>query len=230
MPLIALIEKDPMQQEMLSNLLHLHNPEFQVLNFSSGKSFIDASEHLKIDLLITELHLSDIDGLEIIQTTQKEGYTIPVIALASNDSDFQHMARQLGAIDTFEKPVDPDKLLSDVNRLLKLHQLDPLYNMTIESILQIVSGDKKDCTLTLLSENQKGLAYFRSGQLIHASTQTQQGEAALVEMLGWNLHHFSTSPIHKEIPATIQNTLISILMDAAVNKDENGGELPTHLN
>ncbi|MEM6602284.1 MAG: response regulator, partial [Verrucomicrobiota bacterium] len=123
MSLIALIEKDPMQQEMLSQLLQLHDPQLQVVNFSSGQSFIDASEHLKIDLLITELHLSDMDGLEIIQATQQEGYTIPVIVLASNASDFQHMARELGAIAAFEKPVDPDQLLAEVQRLLKLHQL-----------------------------------------------------------------------------------------------------------
>jgi CheY-like chemotaxis protein len=73
------------------------------------------------DLILTDLGLPVIDGLDLLQYLKKSGlyYHIPVIVLSGNENP-QVIARCLGAgaAKFILKPFDPPRLLSDIKEVL----------------------------------------------------------------------------------------------------------------
>jgi CheY-like chemotaxis protein len=227
MATILIVEPDPMQREMLSSLLALGH--HTVYNAANGDETIALVEHYKIDLVITELDVPGLDGFDLIGRLREFTPLIPVIALTACVSDVGDAAHRLGASAFFEKPLDADRLLIEVDRLLGLHQVRPIYNINVGGVLQMFSGQPDDCCLVILGESRKGKCYFQKGQLVHAEAPPLAGEDAVYEILRWQLHFFSPQPIRYEVFRTVHQSLMSLLMDAAVKNDENavgGGTAP----
>jgi DNA-binding NtrC family response regulator len=74
------------------------------------------------DLVITDLFMPEEDGLEFIRKLQGLRPDLPIIAISGGMSavsmSFLPVAEKLGAIRTFEKPVNMQELLSAVRELL----------------------------------------------------------------------------------------------------------------
>ena len=71
-----------------------------------------------IDVVITDLHMPLMHGLELI-TVLRDLSPVPVIiAISGTGSDQLDMAQAVGADATLTKPVDPDELLNAVRRAI----------------------------------------------------------------------------------------------------------------
>jgi CheY-like chemotaxis protein len=71
-----------------------------------------------IDLVVTDLHMPDVHGFELISIL-REFDPPPAVIAVSGTGPFQlHMAETLGAKWTLQKPVDPVLLLDAVRRAL----------------------------------------------------------------------------------------------------------------
>ena len=74
------------------------------------------------DMLITDLFMDDVDGLELIPKAKRLLPQLKIIAMSGGtpltDRDYLPIARKLGADHTFHKPVDLDLLLKTVANLL----------------------------------------------------------------------------------------------------------------
>ncbi|MFQ3669934.1 MAG: response regulator [Verrucomicrobiia bacterium] len=224
MAFLALAEPDPLQREMIANLLQLIDPKRGVFQAETAAQVLAMVEDHKIDLVITELRLPDSDGLELVTRIHHLDPPIPVIALTEHPDDFRHGALLAGAASVIGKPIDADLLETEVHRLLRLHTLKPLYNIALEGVLQMVSAQNRDCVLQILSEEQKGRFIFQDGNLVHASTPPLTGLEAVRAMMGWTIHHFSTSPLRHPVTPNLHGSLVSVLLDAAVQNDEASGD------
>lgn len=72
-----------------------------------------------VDVVITDLHMPDVHGFELI-TILREFVQPPVVIAVSGSGPFQlHMAEQLGAHLTLSKPLDPVLLVDAVKRALE---------------------------------------------------------------------------------------------------------------
>lgn len=74
------------------------------------------------DIVITDIELPKIDGLEVIRSIQQREPGFPVIALTGGGQaglySYLDQARELGALEAFRKPVSPDQLLDGIKRCL----------------------------------------------------------------------------------------------------------------
>jgi DNA-binding NarL/FixJ family response regulator len=220
MAFLALAEPDPMQREMIANLLQLIDPTRGVYQAESAGQILAVVEDYKVDLVITELRLPDSDGLDLVTQLHRLNPPIPIIALTDSPADFRTASLQAGAASVVGKPIDADHLELEVNRLIRLHSLKPMYNITLEGVLQMVAAQNRDCELLILSNEQKGRFVFQNGDLVHASTPPLGGIEAVREMMKWTLHHFTTHRIEKPVTPNLRGSLVSVLMDAAVQNDE----------
>ena len=85
----------------------------------------DGSEAIKrfneggIELVVTDLHMPEVHGFELISVL-REMIDPPAVIAVSGTGPFQlHMAEALGARETLQKPVDPKLLLDAVARALE---------------------------------------------------------------------------------------------------------------
>jgi two-component system, OmpR family, KDP operon response regulator KdpE len=83
-------------------------------------------EHLRgeaADVLVLDLWLPDIDGLEIIERLRAEGSTLPIVVLSSRADEVGKVrALDLGADDYITKPFGIDELLARIRAALR-HRL-----------------------------------------------------------------------------------------------------------
>ena len=100
----------------------LENEGHNVLVGVDGK---DAQKHLtgnSIDLIITDLHMPEMDGIEFIKHVRNtNGYqTIPILFLTTESQTEKKMeAKEAGATGWIIKPFVPAKLIAAINKVMR---------------------------------------------------------------------------------------------------------------
>jgi len=156
--LIAVVDDEPDILELVA--LHLKNAGFRVKEFLDGESFYRFLDTQIPDLLILDLMLPDIDGLEICKYLKRkeELAEIPIIMLtAKSEETDKLLGLELGADDYVTKPFSPKELVARVRAVLR-RQKQKVENKKIEigNILVIdpqkfevfVEGEKIELTTT----------------------------------------------------------------------------------
>jgi len=106
-------------------LLELLN-EYNLAVATNGISAIEIANEEKIDLILLDILMPEMDGFEVCKILKSNHKTqdIPIIFLtAKTDSESIETAYDVGGIDYVTKPFKPKELLARVNRELKLASL-----------------------------------------------------------------------------------------------------------
>jgi len=118
--LIAVVDDEPDIAELVS--LHLKKARFEVKTFLNGNKFYDFLSRTKPDLIVLDLLLPDIDGLEICKDLKSnpELKEIPIIMLTAKGEEMDKiLGLELGADDYVTKPFSPRELLARVKAVLR---------------------------------------------------------------------------------------------------------------
>lgn len=101
---IALIEDDPVFQSVVRQ--YLVNSGYDVCCADNGKQGIKLCQEECPDIVLCDLKLPDIDGLEVIEQLLKVCTQIPIIVISASEkmSDIREAVR-LGAWDYLVKPL-----------------------------------------------------------------------------------------------------------------------------
>ena len=96
---------------------------FVVSDVGSGQPAIDSVARQAADLLVLDLGLPDMDGLDVIREIRGSGSAIPIIVLSSRDDEGSKVAAlDLGADDFVTKPFGIDELFARI-RAAQRHRL-----------------------------------------------------------------------------------------------------------
>lgn len=88
---------------------------YEVVVANSGKEAISAATAWSPDLLITDIFMPHMDGLELIQHFLKEFPATKLIAMSGTERGiYLATARRLGAHDVLPKPIQRDQLLQAI--------------------------------------------------------------------------------------------------------------------
>jgi DNA-binding response OmpR family regulator len=103
----------------------LSDQGYQVDSVATGIEGLERSRDPKVDLLILDLGLADIDGLEVLRQLRAEGRQLPVIILtARGEIEDRVEGLDLGADDYLTKPFAFDELLARVRARLRTRNGD----------------------------------------------------------------------------------------------------------
>ena len=104
------------------NAKRILEKEYQVETFQSGvEAICYIQEHKEPDLIIMDLEMPGLNGIDTIKTLRKNGHnSAPFIIFTSTcNRDTVIMCKELGAVDFIVKPVQPVYLLERVSVALK---------------------------------------------------------------------------------------------------------------
>ncbi|KHO62798.1 ArsR family transcriptional regulator [Thermoanaerobacter sp. YS13] len=99
---------------------------YKVITSENGKEGLDKALEEKPDLVILDLMLPDVDGLEICKILKKNDETknIPIIMLTAKSEEFDKvLGLELGADDYITKPFSVRELLARIKAVLRRTQL-----------------------------------------------------------------------------------------------------------
>jgi DNA-binding NtrC family response regulator len=121
---ILVVDDEKNQREILETILS--GEGYDVTTASSGEAAMKFVESRRFDLVLTDLKMTGMSGLDLLKELTNYDKSIIVILLTAHGSvDSAVDALRLGAFDYLQKPYDSEKLLDTVSRALnKLSALD----------------------------------------------------------------------------------------------------------
>jgi CheY-like chemotaxis protein len=119
MATILLID-DEAEVRMLFQIV-LEGAGYNVLTAESGPDGLRLLQHKEVDLILVDIFMPEMDGLEIIQLLHKSRPACKIIAMSGDSWEWNYLdtAKHLGAHNTLKKPLNPQELLEAVSFQLK---------------------------------------------------------------------------------------------------------------
>lgn len=97
---------------------------YEVVTAFNGREALEQFEAEQPDIIILDLMLPEIDGLEVAKTIRKTS-SVPIIMLSAKDSEFDKViGLELGADDYVTKPFSNRELQARVKALLQSYRFD----------------------------------------------------------------------------------------------------------
>jgi two-component system, OmpR family, alkaline phosphatase synthesis response regulator PhoP len=106
----------------ISTLLqfNLEQAGFQVVTAMDGKSGLEKAESEVPNLIILDLMLPEMDGLEVCKELRLKKLNIPILMLTAKDDEFDKvLGLELGADDYMTKPFSPREVVARVKAILR---------------------------------------------------------------------------------------------------------------
>jgi DNA-binding response OmpR family regulator len=117
---ILVIDDEPAIVQVISE--RLHREGFQVSTAATGAAALAAATGAACppDLLILDLMLPDVDGLDLLRSLRQAGSSVPVVILTARDDDVDVIVGlELGADDYLVKPFNPRELTARIRAVLR---------------------------------------------------------------------------------------------------------------
>jgi two-component system chemotaxis response regulator CheY len=107
---------------ILAMLHHtLSNAGFEVLQAEDGQQGLDVLKSQSVDVVITDINMPIMDGIEFIKHVRATGnhQSLPILILTTETSqDKRDQGKAAGGTGWIVKPFDPEKLISVIHRVV----------------------------------------------------------------------------------------------------------------
>jgi two-component system, chemotaxis family, chemotaxis protein CheY len=116
---ILVVEDEPLVSELLTDLLRLYDHPSQA---NSGKDALEQIKHRAPDVILLDLNLPDMNGLEIAKFVRRNEKTshIPILAMSGDPMD-KSKCLEMGCNDFIQKPFTVATLLVRLSELTPPH-------------------------------------------------------------------------------------------------------------
>ena len=194
--LILVVDDEPNIVELAR--LYLERDGFRVVSVGDGLAALESVERLRPALMILDIMLPNLDGLEICKKLRAQDNSIPILMLTARDDDIDKiLGLELGADDYLTKPFNPRELVARVKAILrrkeqKSHPLTPALHIgdlvidpasrevTVSGQLVEMRAQEFDLLYTLV--DHKGLVLTRKQLLEQAWGYDYFGQSRTVDV------------------------------------------------
>lgn len=117
---VLLIEDEEPIRRVLSRILSEENENYQVTEAVDGKEGLKILGSKQFDLVLCDIKMPKMDGIEVLQKANEKNMHVPFIMLTGHGNvETAVEAMKLGAYDFISKPPDLNRLLTSVRNALE---------------------------------------------------------------------------------------------------------------
>jgi DNA-binding response OmpR family regulator len=197
--------------------------KYEVMIANNGKEALNLLKMNKIDLVISDIRMPDINGLDLLVRIKKEHPETKVIIMtAYGSSDVQKEANRRGSLFYVEKPFE----ISDIRKIIidligkKKGFQGKVFGLQLTDIIQINCLSRVTAALTITKDGERGVIFLNEGEIVHAECGETKGTDAFYRILSWQEGEFVSnigiiSPVQ-----TIHQSWEHLLVEAMRRSDE----------
>ena len=123
-PVVLICDDEPDMIELVSDMLEMRYGKIKVIQAEDGEIALAKVKDHRPHLIISDLRMPKMNGLDFVQGVREFDKNVPVIFLSGfADRDNMIQFIKLGVTDFFDKPIDGDRLAMSVIQALKISQI-----------------------------------------------------------------------------------------------------------
>jgi two-component system alkaline phosphatase synthesis response regulator PhoP len=115
---LLLVEDDPTLRQALA--FNLTREGYEVSTAADGESALEAARSERLDLVLLDVMLPGMSGVEVLRVLRREGVTTPVIILSAKGDEIDRVVGlKIGADDYVAKPFSRPELLARIEAVMR---------------------------------------------------------------------------------------------------------------
>jgi CheY-like chemotaxis protein/anti-sigma regulatory factor (Ser/Thr protein kinase) len=143
MPIILIVDDSEVDRKLVAGLIK-QDIEWIVEFAADGKEALETMEHMSPNLVITDLIMPNMDGMELVKNAQKNYPQIPIILVTGQGSEsLAAEALRAGAASYVPKSDLADSLMDTVEQVLQLDETDA----STEELMQCITSARNQFRL-----------------------------------------------------------------------------------
>ncbi len=217
---VLIVDKDTIILNKFNQLFQIHGAFFNVLMAYNGRQAINILKDTPVDIVITGLKMSEMDGFELMVYMKKEFPKIKIVIMTDKRSPVVR-AKLTSATDS-----ENSNALEDISVLTERVFFDltdkyggQVRGISLVSFLQMLELERTTCTLKIISKDRKGHIYMKAGELIAAESGELKGKEAAIEILCWDKPLIGINYRFIKKTKEINLPLMNVLLESQELKD-----------
>jgi CheY-like chemotaxis protein len=229
-PKILLADDDPDLLEMYREILAQLPSQPEIHTAISGARAIAMLEAEAFQLLICDLKMPKMDGLQVLAIVRRKYPQLRTVALtAEADEQFRSRAYALGVDLFWHKPATEQEtkmFLECIESLLGRETEAGFRGVQSKSLMDIIQLEcisQSSSVLRITNGPLTGIIWIQTGELVDAEATDLRGEPAFQKILSWRAGNFEMLPVEPSRPRTIFKSYNALLLESAQALDESRG-------
>ena len=227
---ILIVDDNPVVRSIATSTLRNYK-DFAILTAENGRVAKTLLNIIKIDMVVTDLEMPVMSGLQLLFYLKSHYPDTPVIVLTwFLKKEIEKSMMNMGYKQYLEKPLKIDDLIGLIVETLNEKSVAQVQGISTSAFLQLIEADEITCTLIVQHGNEVGRLYFLKGSLIDAETEHFKGEQAAYKIIGWENSRIELENHCPKREKVINKSLMMVLLEANRILDEKAGSMTIENN
>jgi predicted regulator of Ras-like GTPase activity (Roadblock/LC7/MglB family)/DNA-binding response OmpR family regulator len=219
------------EEDMIWSLhknLNNDNLQVDISIASSGEEAIAVLEQKDIDLVVTDIKMPGMSGIELLFEIKKRfPHTGVIVMTAFPSPERKSEAIEHGSLHYLEKPFDINELRDIIGKALEQGELfkGTVSGIELTDIIQINCLSRATSALKVKTVSGSGTVYFHEGSILHAECKNLQPEEAFYEILTFKGGMLESLALSDPPKRTIEKDVDALLLEGSRRIDERKEEL-----
>jgi len=217
---VLIVDDEEAIRGTIEEALEDYKDWISVLTAENGKQAIEHLNATKVDLVLTDLKMPEMDGFELLAYISRYFSNLAVLVMTGfGSSAISTRLEHMGIPNYLDKPINLGVLVERILVGLEDSSKGYLDGFSLANFLQAVEVEQKTMSIMANSKGQIGYLHVVNGELINADTDNLKGETAAVEIISWEDPEIKIVNLRNE-DQQIDTPLMNILLEASRSNDE----------
>lgn len=232
---ILLVDDDQDLLDLYQQILSQLPSHPEVVTCSNGARAVAKLEEESFALLICDLRMPKMDGLQVLSIVRRKYPQLRTVVLTSlPDEEFRSRAYALGVDLFWQKPASEREIKLFIECLESLlgqsmqTGFRGVQHKSLVDIIQLECISQNSLVLRVTNGPLSGKIWVNNGEVVDAVAEDISGEAAFKGILSWKAGSFETLPAEPDHPRVIQKSYNGLLLETVQAIDESQWNVSNH--
>ncbi len=209
----------------LKNCLNHQSLHAEIVTAASGEEAMEVMEAEPVDLVLTDIRMSGMSGLDLmLEVRNRWPGTAVIVMTAFPSPEYKQEVLGRGGLHYIEKPFDIVELRQVVFDAVNDDRsfTGTVVGVSLGDIVQVNCLSQSTSALEVKAKQGDGVIFFVKGRIVHAESGSLSGEEAFYRIMGLDGGNIASKKVARAPETSIDKPCEALLIEAARRIDEGG--------